>query len=355
METLNQILLLSAGSQGILLSLALVISSIKKNKATIFLGILLIICSIELLNAWAMSIHYHNTTHAFPFWNFSSYLLLPPSLWFFMKFNSDSNFEFKKYHLSLFIPGIIEITTYFFLFYFRKNTTYNITFTKSIYWYSFTELVPVIATIMVLTYQIFFLFKHFREIEKKQFYKQSFVLSFFSILTILWVADLLFNLPVYSIIEVILCLFLFCLGYVVYFQPNFFEIPMQKNKSGDEQFSKFNDEASLTVIKNLIEKEKLYLQPRLSINDLSETSKLPSRYISYLINKNYKINFTTYINRYRINEVLIKLQNSEESHKTIFGIALDSGFNSKSSFNKVFKDITGKSPTKYLSKVKNSD
>lgn len=351
MNTTKYIFLLLCGGQGIFLSLALIFSSIKKRNANIFLGFILILCSIELLNAWAMSFQFHSSPQAIPFWLLGSYLLLPCSLWVFLKYNITPTFEFQKKHLLLFFPALLEIITEFSAFYIRKNTNISIPFLKSTVWFVFTELLPIVWLIGVLV-QFFLLLrldsKQDQQNSSHRFKLYSFILLF-SILTILWVADSIFHLPVYSVIELILCLFLFITGYIVYFQPDFFEtLAVSKSKSSDELFATYNDDESLTLIKTLLEEDKLYLQPRLTVNQVAERLSLPSRYVSYLINKKFQCNFTTFINQYRVNEVLVRLHDPKESHKTILGIALDSGFSSKSSFNQIFKTIKGKTPSEYL-------
>jgi AraC-like DNA-binding protein len=49
-----------------------------------------------------------------------------------------------------------------------------------------------------------------------------------------------------------------------------------------------------------------------------------------------------------VKEVIERMANPSEKHKSLLGIALDAGFNSKSSFNQVFKQHTGKTPSEYL-------
>src|SRR6187431_3449625 len=129
MNTLKDIFLLLSGGQGLLLSLALIISSgIKKRTANIFLGILLMLFSIELLNAWAMSWRYHSSTNPFPFWLFGSYLLLPSSLWVLLMYNTNPAFKFHKWHALLFVPALLEIATEFTSFYLRRNANGSIPF-----------------------------------------------------------------------------------------------------------------------------------------------------------------------------------------------------------------------------------
>src|SRR5688572_26110251 len=144
MKTWKEILLLFSGSQGILLALALIISSIRKRNANIFLGLILVVCSVELLNAWAMTLRYHSSANVFPFWLFGSYLLLPCSVWVFLLYNTNPSFSFQKKHLILFIPATLEIVTEFISFYLRRSANVSVTFLKSSAWFVFTELLPIV-------------------------------------------------------------------------------------------------------------------------------------------------------------------------------------------------------------------
>lgn len=342
-----------AGGQGLLLSFALMASSIRKHSANAFLGILLAVCSVELLNAWSMSIHYHCQPHAFPFWLFGSYLLLPSSLWVFVLYQTKSNFIFRKHHALLFVPALVEIVTEFLVFYFPENPLVTFAFLKSPVWFVFTEVLPVVWMVGVLIRYAMLLRKEDRQVTQPQAYKQYGFLLVFSILAILWIAEALFYLPVYTFTELLLCLFLYVMGYIVYFQPGFFETPsVAQSHPSEDAFQLYDDAESLLRLQTLLKQEKLYLQPRLKVADVADRLNLPSRYLSYLINKTCQTNFTTFINRYRIEEVLERLQNPQEQHKTIVGIALDSGFNSKSAFNQVFKTVTGQTPSEFLSATK---
>lgn len=65
------------------------------------------------------------------------------------------------------------------------------------------------------------------------------------------------------------------------------------------------------------------------------------------LNNKLETNFFEYINRNRVEEVKVKITNPVYSNYSLLGIAFESGFNSKSAFNRVFKNITGNTPTQY--------
>jgi len=97
----------------------------------------------------------------------------------------------------------------------------------------------------------------------------------------------------------------------------------------------------------LIQKE-LFLIPDITLRDFSEHVGLSPRETSYLINKGLNMSFIDFINRYRINRFKELATNKEYGHLSLLGIAYESGFNSKSTFNRVFRKMEGKSPSAFL-------
>ena len=100
-------------------------------------------------------------------------------------------------------------------------------------------------------------------------------------------------------------------------------------------------------LEDLFQKEKLYLEPDLSLAQLSEKLGVPAYQTSELINRKYKEPFFDFINRKRIEEVKKRLSDAAFSHYSILGIAMDCGFNTKSSFNSAFKKFTGSTPSEF--------
>lgn len=102
--------------------------------------------------------------------------------------------------------------------------------------------------------------------------------------------------------------------------------------------------AKLTV---LVEKERVFLDPDLTLGKVADAIGIPAGYLSKLINEEHGKNFADYINYYRVEEVKRRLKDQQYDTLSIFGIALETGFNSKSSFNSAFKKVTGMTPSDY--------
>ncbi|MGZ3777069.1 MAG: ABC transporter permease, partial [Mucilaginibacter sp.] len=77
--------------------------------------------------------------------------------------------------------------------------------------------------------------------------------------------------------------------------------------------------------------------------------------LSRIINIGLEKNFSDFINDFRVREVVRKMQNPAYDRITLLGIAYESGFNSKRTFNRVFKETTGKSPVEYKNSLKKEE
>lgn len=112
-------------------------------------------------------------------------------------------------------------------------------------------------------------------------------------------------------------------------------------------FSEQEDEAVLERIKHFMQKKAPYLDASLSIHQLAEQTSVPVRELSLLINHKLNKHFFDFVNEYRIKKAMDILEDPQQKQLTILEILYEVGFNSKSSFNTVFKKYTGKTPTQY--------
>ena len=102
-----------------------------------------------------------------------------------------------------------------------------------------------------------------------------------------------------------------------------------------------------------IEDEKPYLDNELTIYSLAAQLNLPPYILSQLINQHSGKNFFDFINQYRVEQVKEKIRDQSHYRQTLLAIALDCGFNSKSSFNRVFKKITDQTPREFVKSLEN--
>lgn len=120
-------------------------------------------------------------------------------------------------------------------------------------------------------------------------------------------------------------------------------------EKNDEPFAaneEKNNEQLLKLQQYMIE-EKPFLNPSLTIQEVSNAVGIPVRDLSVLINHRLKQHFYDFVNTYRIENAMIILKDVTKSKVTILEILYEVGFNSKSSFNTAFKKHTGNTPTDY--------
>jgi len=96
-----------------------------------------------------------------------------------------------------------------------------------------------------------------------------------------------------------------------------------------------------------MQNEKPYLTMALTLKDLASALDTYPHYITQVLNTVFNQNFYDFINNYRIEEVKERLKDSRYKNLTVLAIAYDCGFNSKSTFNRIFKQKTGFTPTQY--------
>ena len=96
----------------------------------------------------------------------------------------------------------------------------------------------------------------------------------------------------------------------------------------------------------LVETDKPYLESDLTLNTLADRLDIPLHHLSQIINQFEEQNFNDFINKYRVEEFIKRA--SRDRHLSFLAIALDSGFNSKSTFNAVFRKHKGMTPTQYM-------
>jgi YesN/AraC family two-component response regulator len=120
----------------------------------------------------------------------------------------------------------------------------------------------------------------------------------------------------------------------------------EKNK---EQLAVSEEEYNedLLKLRQYMAEEKPFLDPSLTIQDVSKGIAIPVRDLSLLINHKLEQHFYDFINTYRIESAMNILKDATKSKLTILEILYDVGFNSKSSFNTAFKKHTGFTPTDY--------
>lgn len=158
-----------------------------------------------------------------------------------------------------------------------------------------------------------------------------------------------FNFDPILVGNIILVFYSFAFSIFGYQQDRIYpeEIPIKKPKYSHTGLKTENIEKLKTSLLALMTERKLYQDPELSILDVAQELHTPRHHITQVLNDQMNKNFYTFINEFRIDDVKKRLKDPKNDNLTVLAIAFDAGFNSKSSFNTLFKTYTGLTPSDY--------
>ncbi len=163
------------------------------------------------------------------------------------------------------------------------------------------------------------------------------------------------------LIEIVSVAFFFIVGFYGFKQTTIFtnlglteELPIKSTLSYYERSGLSTRQAKEyhCQLLTLMEEKRPYLNGELTAGELSKLLGISVNHLSQVLNKEQKQNFFDFVNSYRIKEVIRKMEDSGNSHLTLLAMALDSGFNSKTSFNTIFKKATNQTPSQYYKSLK---
>lgn len=181
------------------------------------------------------------------------------------------------------------------------------------------------------------------------------------------------NSDAYLLIYIAMSVFLYVIGYKILHRPQIYfygeeikepaetsAIPIKLVKEANQKNlaykkSGLSKEAADTYLKKLhevMDKNKPYLDSKLSLADLSGMVGISSHNLSEVINTKLNQNFYDFVNSYRIEEVKKLIEDDKEAKYNLLSLALEAGFSSKSSFNNTFKRITGLTPSQFREELK---
>lgn len=167
-----------------------------------------------------------------------------------------------------------------------------------------------------------------------------------------------------QIAKLLMVILLYAIGITQWRNPKLFEIPrlsneQQAGESGNGEAARSSDDGELhpalraelfEAIRTTVEGRQLYLDSRLTLSGLAAATGLSRHQVSEVLNRHAGKNFYEFINEYRIAAVCERL--GADADETILAIAMEAGFSSKSTFNAIFKQFTGLTPTAYRRKLR---
>ena len=278
-----------------------------------------------------------------------------PLIYFYVKSLVNQPLHLRKKDFLHFIPVLFQAGLYIFL------TTQNYDF-KNWYWSNIHEpftykvefdgtfismLIYLGLSIRLLRNYQFYLVNNFSEISKMRLNWLKTILIILVILCLQWLIEIIlrdfFNLYFnynYSIQILGIMALVLAVGGIR--QANLSEVHFEEEIT--QKVPVQVDTQILEQIKLGMEVQKLYLNPTLTLSEFARFLKLNPKVVSQQINTGLNKSFNDFVNEYRVDEVKLRLNSSDLERLTILGIAYESGFNSKTTFNRIFKEFTGVAP-----------
>lgn len=189
----------------------------------------------------------------------------------------------------------------------------------------------------------------------------TFLLLIFFFENFLFLIDINFS-NFFNLTSAIIAVSVYALGYMGLYRSDVFSLPeisrpiSQLPKIGNEKESTGYQKSGLSSEKAqkyqaellaLMEDEQLFRDSNLTLSSLAEKLGVSTHNLSEIINTRLKMKFFDFVNGYRVEQVIKDLKDPQKENLTLVAIAFDAGFNSKSSFNAIFKKHTGKTPSEY--------
>ncbi len=154
--------------------------------------------------------------------------------------------------------------------------------------------------------------------------------------------------PFYLIHTLILSAFVFWVAINGFKQYYPLQIFTSKPSQGDAFIDEKEMPKLLEKLKVLMTKDKVFLNPDLNLEMLSGYLGISEKSCSYLLKKGTDLNFNQYINSFRVEAFKEKVKEGQNKSHTLTSIAYECGFNSKSTFNRVFKLNCGITPSEFV-------
>jgi AraC-like DNA-binding protein/streptogramin lyase len=155
-----------------------------------------------------------------------------------------------------------------------------------------------------------------------------------------------------TLFKILVLLVLLGVALLIYFFV-FKGLNLRKLKTRNHSGNQMDPEEVNRCVKKLLyalDVDKIYRNPDLKINVLASILLISPRNLSRIINDRLDTNFYELVNEYRIKEAQEILLSVEGKSKSILDVSLEVGYNSKSAFNRAFKNFTGVTPSQYKKK-----
>ena len=360
------IILLLGVSQGIFLSITLLFVREKNGPANTILALQLIMACFMLVSRIGLYKIHDFSIIKWLFLIEPFIFICGPLGYVYLKrllIRDSQKFNLPWYH---YLPSVI------YFFYLILILQYNGVTYKNKYFAGDFTIPFFIAEVGALISNLIYLYLcgklllYYKENEKEQLSFNQKTISFLrtiyitvALILLAWMLNFIsttlfrYNISVisYNSIWIGVCILIYIIGFYALLQPEIFRVLISKelqkktykNRIGEKEISELK-----LQLEQLMDVEKIYLNNELTLINLANALNTSTNDISWLLNNEYHTNFYDFINQYRIEAFLEKIEKKEHKTQTLLSLSMDVGFNSKSTFNKAFKATLQQTPTSYI-------
>ncbi len=364
-------------------AVVLLISPIKKNLPKHFLGFFMIVAFLVYLSH---TLYFKQKFSAYlfmdPVYMFASLAVYPMYFWYIKLLTVETRINYKN--LWLLFPSLLfavaTAVVYLWMSETEKNEYLNLFLLERTAFSELSKWPAVQAVIfsggrLVFSVQVILILIYGRKLVIR--YNQR-IANFYSNLedkTIIWVKYLLYSFVATSLMSLtfniigrsvfiehslwlllpssVFSVLLFFIGFQGYLQNHTVrELKEDEKQEPAVDLKAWNSEQLQNRLLNLFENEKIYRDANLKITYVSSRLNTNRTYISKLINNEFEVTFSEFVNSYRVQEAKDLLENDSQQKFSLNYISETAGFGSLSSFIRIFKEVTGKTPGQYRNSVK---
>ena len=355
---------------GATFGLLLIFTKRINGKANILLGLVTFI--IVFWNIWILSLDFQLTNYLPYFYliplNYS--LALGPLLYLYVKKITNFNYNLSKKDSIHFLPLLIELTIHFIIS--ADALVNNVIGIETDAYLMLMPIVQFSAIVSIVIYCIYALkaIKSYHSWLNNNYSNNDAynlrwlyrLLIVFAILWFLWtpytiidyvIFGFQLNISDYYPIYVLLSIITIWISAEAFLRPEVILLETNKQNS----IVKENPSEDITKKASWLKEQMLtnlfYLNSELNLRSLADNLNIHPNVLSKVINDGLDKNFSDFINEYRVNAIIDKLHSGNYDHITLLGISFECGFNSKTTFNRAFKNIKGITPLNYKKSIKN--
>ncbi len=372
MTAVFNFLMIAGAIQGFVFNIATFLSRKKIEKPVLFLNLFVFFLSLNNLQSWLIDKGFITQSYYTLPW----YVLLAPMFYAFLIYYLGIERKRKTYFILAVTIFVLELTARGIMIFMVQKDFLNEE--HIIFYNAIEDAATLLFSIFIFSKVLQVLFRHqhlytsILSFDDLKWVKRFVQLG--GLILILWAIAVLLNFvsetikPPYNYYPLRLgtSILIYWIGYQGFFRYVVLQdrIGLRRAIRKDETSQKVvrqdssqnllknaKGESSFNDIDSYIVANQKYLDPYLSLENLSEELEIGSSSLSKLINTHALNSFPDYINALRVKEATKLLSDTSFSSYTIVAIGLECGFNSKSTFYTAFKKFTGQTPTMYRNSI----